>query len=729
MPDPIEQIVRTVYDDAGIDAASEDLARLEADVRDSSTAMQQQERAVSEARSALLALVAAEEQHEAAVASGQAVDSQARQTSEQRQQAIAALSSQIARGEDAQSSYRQRVDELVGSHRREQQAVEAVIATRRGYDQRLRGLRDRLQVLSRAEQRHADAVDRGERATEEATRASARRRQQIDRVARVLGQEEQAQRRASDAVRQYSRASDDATGSTRGLGGAFGFAAGQAKTLVGGLVGVGGLLAAYRLIKAELDDIIERQREALGEQVTLASAERSLKLNLVGSSDQEVASAIDASGRIALDSGIDRAAITQALSGAVSATGGDLNRSIQLVELAADIRPDQPDELVSIAGAIGDTQAATNFEDPLAALGFLQQVGAQSRIADSGQQFRNIPQAITGLVAQGFTPQDAGALFAAQSVSAADLRGETTRTAVIQIAEQLSSFFAERERPERGADAITALQGDDELRGAFLDEFSVEAQQLAPARALFASGTEEAQRLQAARSRIAADEEQLRELAVETIDRLGEGARERNAALQRELLAQAQDVVNADFGGGEEAAIREGLERILIANGVGPFQRSLDLFAFDRGAFGSPRESAIGILQSRQRRVLNTFFGGVTDVDDLPEARRVQFDSFQQAIDRLNELPETPPSSEPPPPAPEPVTSLPDAFDAIGDRLPFLPPDAERVLSDAGVTVPDNVNIFLINAPQPMALAPDLGPDDWEASRGVTGFRRLSRNA
>ncbi|MEM6258032.1 MAG: hypothetical protein AAGI37_06925 [Planctomycetota bacterium] len=484
----------------------------------------------------------------------------------------------------------------------EQQAKETASATEqagrteRTREQRLRSFRQRLNELVRAQQRYELETEKGTRATNEQRRSSERRERQIRRLAGVLGQEERAQRRANQAIREAGGDLDDAGVS----------AAGFLRNLRGIAASVGVFVAlrqGLRLYMNELEQAKQLQSEVFQTQVTIATAERNLKENLASASDEEVGQAIEAAREIAQQRSLPIAQTTDALASALSARGGNLDEAIRLTDLAAQVRPDQPGSLGNISGAIGDIFNAIGAESELEALGFLQTVGTQSRVPSAEQQARTVPAAITGIVSEGFTPQEAGALFAALSVGTADTTGESTRTASINFAQQLNTFFKTAQRDERGASAIEALQQDPQLAQSFLDNLSLEARASAPARALVGDASSSVASGFTSNIEQFGDRGSLIATAEQQIERLNSGQLEATAAIDRDLKSLVDQLNANNLALARVGAIRDNLSEVLRASGSSALAQRIDEFIFDANNFASPEEAVKDLIDLLEDRV------------------------------------------------------------------------------------------------------------------------------
>ncbi len=474
------------------------------------------------------------------------------------------------------------------------------------------------------------AINEVREAGEEANRATDQGADASDRQAR-------ANRENADALR------DMASGTTLAAGAA-GKLNRQLLALASGAAVVAGLREVISLARQELESFTQTADAAFQNQVTIASAERSLKLNLPGASDDEVQRAIDAARSISEQRSVPIAESTSALASALSARGGNLDEAIAVTDLAAQIRPDQPSAIAGIAGAIGDVGDAIGTDDPTAALGFLLTVGGQSRVADFNAQASSIPAALAGITGEGFSPSGAGALFSALSVGAKDLTGDSTRTASIQLAAQVNAFFTASGRPERGASAIAALQQDPSLRNQFLENFSLEARFNARAIALLSDPSSSIAQGFARNLGGFGDTAALRGTGLQKLDQLSDGQLEGNAQLNRDLASLVDQLSADNVSFGTVGAIRDQLVPLLQQTGSPALATRLEGLSFDLNNFASPDEATddlIGILQRRvnaiRNRAVSTTVGG--SPGSLPTiTRRALSQDERRAIETIQRV-------------------------------------------------------------------------------------------
>lgn len=358
------------------------------------------------------------------------------------------------------------------------------------------------------------------------------------------------------------------------------------KSYATALTGVGGVLAAFRLISAEIARVITLQDKASGAQVTLSSARQTLLRNLVGVPEAGKRGALVSAASIARGTGISEIVANQALAATVSATGQDLPLSKASVRLAAQFLADQPEAVAEFAGSLADVARVTKTKDPLVNLGFLTKVGALSRITDPSLQAANIPTALVGTTQFGATPQEAAALFAALSGAGVDPTGRRTGTGAIALSQQLDEFFTKEDkgilsekRRARFTGELTLgqrlefLQGRPKVGERFLEFASFEKKVLGPIESLV-RGTPGAEGVKSISEQFRENLTQipgftqLAQLGRESIEARSIDPLERQARLQRLGAVTTGGLLTENLAAGRGGVARQTFSDILEALGT-----------------------------------------------------------------------------------------------------------------------------------------------------------------
>lgn len=565
--------------------------RVEAASDSASAAGGRQAEAARQQRDELEQLVREQLAYQQRLDAGEEATDEAQQAEEQRTRRIEFLSGAVAEHERREEAVQQAVRRTVDAHRT------AVTVEQ--------SKRDTLERLVREQVGYEQRLAAGERATEESTRAEARRRESIDRLGRELAQQEDAEdrvqremRQTVEAHRDTQRASDDTRTSTDSTAGAMNTLRTRAGQLAGAL-GVGSVLGtAIQSLRAEFQQLIDLQEKAFAVQIDLAGAERELNLNLATATPEERQEAFATVERIARERNLPQAQTTLAFAQAISAAGGDVELAGQQLDLAAQLFPNRPTELGQFAGAIGDVQSAVGTDDPLEALGFLGAIAGTARPTNFRNIAQNAPTAVRSVVGREFDFEAGGALFSAITKAiGGEQSSEQARTATINFAEQLQSFFVDQNRPERGVDAIAALRQDDALRSEFIDGLAIEA--------AASRGVEEI--VTTGESGIGAVfDDALRRIESRDLAEVGQTTLENINAGNLQVLGEVQRALQSAqeqaFATNQEAALagllREEFPEVLRANGLSNLATRLESADFELSTGFGQREALQNVIDA-----------------------------------------------------------------------------------------------------------------------------------
>lgn len=266
---------------------------------------------------------------------------------------------------------------------------------------------------------------------------------------------------------------------------------GVAGKMVTAVAGFASMTAVVQGLRAEYENLLEKQGKSKDAQLSLAAEQEALLMNLGGANAGQVTGQIrDLSKR----SGVREVDVTRAVNEAMAARGDlDVGSIIQAVGTATKVRKFAPQELAGLAAATIDTQKQTGLGTD-ASLGFLLQMQAQSRTKNLQALATNFTPAVGGVMQFGADRQTAGAMLAALSHGMGDTQGAMSATAAIQLSKQLREFGGGAPI----AQTMQALQQNAALRQQFLGGASFEAKAL-PAIESLLGGGRQAQQFAAAR--------------------------------------------------------------------------------------------------------------------------------------------------------------------------------------------------------------------------------------
>jgi hypothetical protein len=262
---------------------------------------------------------------------------------------------------------------------------------------------------------------------------------------------------------QYNRAVgesrarlDAATGSNKSMIGSIAQTAGAVAGVTGA---VGVLMLAARALRAEWQNLVDRQKNAKDRAIGFENALTETRFN-VGkfmSAEEQRATALELSTKYGIAP--ERAAML--LGKTATSTGiqnkDDLQTALNAAAGAAAIRPDLADEELAALGAAAGSLGKTFNITPQQAIGFINQVGQQSNIGELSKQVDNITPAVAGLMANGFTEGEAGALLATITQKGFDTEGAKSFTGTVAVADSLRQAFGDREEFQREDGSFNAI--------------------------------------------------------------------------------------------------------------------------------------------------------------------------------------------------------------------------------------------------------------------------------
>lgn len=194
-------------------------------------------------------------------------------------------------------------------------------------------------------------------------------------------------------------------------------------------------------ITAEMQLQDQLNQKAVQTQVTLSSARREIVRALPGTSEADLKKIFSETQKTAKETNVDEKFIARAMSEAISASGGNVPGSQKAVKQAAMFLSDQPDAIPKFAGSLMDLSKVTGTDDARVNQGFLSYIGGLSRVNDPNLMAMNIPQALIGAKSFGATSNEAASAYAALTVGSGDIRGATSGTGLIALAQQMQEFL------------------------------------------------------------------------------------------------------------------------------------------------------------------------------------------------------------------------------------------------------------------------------------------------
>lgn len=249
---------------------------------------------------------------------------------------------------------------------------------------------------------------------------------------------------------------------------------------------------AISLASQELETYHRLNKEALDTNVSVGDSQAMLVKNLATSTTDEKSGFMERIAKMQRETKFQSLPhMYRAAAEGASASAGNIPATEDALRASLSLTRDNPQDLEVLVGAALDIQKASGQKDAKKNLGFLMQVGTESRVAGLRNTAMNVAPAVSVAAKTVTSDQkqatiDAGALFASLSNEGVDPTGEVTRNAVQVITGELRSFFKEgvkvnlpgrnrpvtikpKEDPNTIEGRIRVLQEDPRLRQAFMD--------------------------------------------------------------------------------------------------------------------------------------------------------------------------------------------------------------------------------------------------------------------
>lgn len=439
----------------------------------------------------------------------------------------------------------------------------------------------------------------------------------LDKTVDKLNRVEQASAKSAKATADGMEKASNAVGS-----------------FVGALVGAESasslVMRAATAIKAEWEHIARLQKEAAAASTTAAGAIAKARLNF--SADATVGDK-DLEGKlqdIARRTGVSLKDVAGSASGAFSAGAKTNAQALAAVEAGFQLAPFDSAQASELSGRAIDLSKTTGA-DPRAAIGFLLNTGKAARTTDLGKLGAQGLPAITGIMAQGDSAEQAAELFALTSQALADTEGSVSKTASIALSERLGSFVAKRSgKDDRGSFAvpkdqiaafeaakstearIDVMQQNPELRRAFLgaNAFGTESSAFV-GKLLSGDAGVNALRQQTRDTINPLDDRQIAAFDAKRAS-IAAGRFEGVAAAGRESASSAEGLNLADSPGARTAVARDIVEKIADRSGMNFVGRKAAQAEFEaRTAVGqSPEKAAIGVAEGVRAKSFQSVMGG-----------------------------------------------------------------------------------------------------------------------
>lgn len=423
--------------------------------------------------------------------------------------------------------------------------------------------------------------------------------------------------------------------------------------------------------KGQLAEFQQIQDAASRETAAVGQAQSKLLFNLAGNSAEERAGVLAELLKIQKDSQFsDVKQLYEAAASALAATGSQINPSLDIVRAIAPLSRNAPTESGDLALGAATIQEVIGGSAK-EAIGFMSTIGGPSYITDPAKQAQYIPAAIKSAIETVKTNSveerkqaaaEIGAAMSALGVVAGDVRGQSTRTEVIDLAVELREFFTKGVETDVGgrkffkkygadpgsfAGRLEFLQQNARARKAFFEQTTGEQQfKIAREELLNREGIT-AQKFREFLPQIRADERDYESLVKSQTS----GSEQLKFATEQgaqEAAAQQRQITRPDFA--REALARQIRDKTLAeTRQYGQMPYGLK-YLTEPAATGlddlrgvDTIDSAIRSLETRQKQVRSRrgILGGVDDLaGQIPDSQltRRQREDLQFIGEQLDQL-------------------------------------------------------------------------------------------
>jgi len=225
--------------------------------------------------------------------------------------------------------------------------------------------------------------------------------------------------------------------------------AGLAQAAIG-FVGVGSAVAAVAtaaaLLRAEYDNLLERQRAAVTTQLPfeqqLAGAVRNASGFMNAASVRQNVMQLSSEAMVTPSAAANLMGQTFTMTGVTNEA--EANLALRAARASALYAPDLPDDELAMMGGVSGSLSKRFGVSPEAAIGFAQNVATSSNVAQLAPVVKNIIPAAANLTDLGFSMQDAGAFLATMTNTTGDDQGATSASTAISMAKSLRERFGQR---------------------------------------------------------------------------------------------------------------------------------------------------------------------------------------------------------------------------------------------------------------------------------------------
>lgn len=337
--------------------------------------------------------------------------------------------------------------------------------------------------------------------------------------------------------------------------------------------------SAIQLATAEYQNYIDKQNESKQEVLKTADAQMAFFRNL-GNVSSDYAKKIQATiKQIAAANKVPEASVYQVASIARSSQGSLTDEQMFAnVGMATRLAPESLSEQTALAGALNASSRLTGSTDPRTNAGLMLGIGEQTRIDNMAQIAKMLIPAATGIKATlGKTStEEAMAMLTTLTTVSEDETGSTSRTGGMQLAGQLRKF---RKGTDLG-DEITALQGNEKDREAFLKQASFEVAVRPFIEQLLTPGTQAAELYKQNLGKVPTGA-RAQSVTDQFFQNVGAAEYQQVAQAGRTVASATDQLKTGDIPGAMRANVREQVLAAMRASGQGSFSGRASAIDYD----------------------------------------------------------------------------------------------------------------------------------------------------
>lgn len=419
------------------------------------------------------------------------------------------------------------------------------------------------------------------------------------------------------------------------------------------VTGAGVALGALRLITAEYNNIIDRQKAAADAQLSLAGAREALLKNFTADASLNLGGLDNSLKSMAKDTGVPLKNLMLGASDSFSSKGSLTNKeAMESLREAANVSGASPEDAPKLAGAINDIRNANPGVSAKQALGMVIAGQKNARVTNLRDFATNVVPSITALSKFGDNAEESTELASMMTLGMNDLTGASSGTAAVALAAQL-----QKELPGLGTtkQRIAFLQSPEGAR----TQRKLIGTAAKPGGTLIGEAKALPVMRDLLRGRDTVSGKLLQDVSrgVPSIADSGKFTDDLLSTLEsdpllaldkfdRGLKSGAEAIKLLDREGAITEISRRGTEEVNEASGSSGIERSIDAFGMTvKTMLGAdPVEEAVMRMERRGRDLeasATPFFGGPVDdkTKAVVDALKDTADRTERAIDRLRDRP------------------------------------------------------------------------------------------